>query len=85
MKTYDKMEYADFSIRESDRIYMIVTDRFYDGDPDNNGILGREYRPGNLSFYQGGDWKGMIQKLPYIKKMGFTAIWISEMCIRDRI
>lgn len=77
MKTYDKMGYADFSIRESDRIYMIVTDRFYDGDPDNNGILGREYRPGNLSFYQGGDWKGMIQKLPYIKKMGFTAIWIS--------
>ncbi len=77
METNSKMGYAAFSIDESDRIYMIVTDRFYDGNPKNNGILGQEYRPGNLSFYQGGDWKGIIQKLPYIKKLGFTAIWIS--------
>ncbi|MBU9725601.1 alpha-amylase family glycosyl hydrolase [Diplocloster modestus] len=77
MVTKNKMGFAAFSIDESDRIYMIVTDRFYDGNPKNNGILGQEYRPGNLSFYQGGDWNGIMQKLPYIKKLGFTAIWIS--------
>ena len=39
-------------------IYMILTDRFYDADPTNNGTLNQEYRPGQLKYTQGGDWKG---------------------------
>lgn len=33
--------------------------------------------PGDLHYYQGGDWAGLTQKLQYIKDLGFTAIWIS--------
>ncbi|MCX7905185.1 MAG: alpha-amylase family glycosyl hydrolase, partial [Elusimicrobiales bacterium] len=58
-------------------IYFIVTDRFIDGDPSNNNIWGDEYIPGNLRYYQGGDFKGLIENLDYIKDMGFTAIWIT--------
>lgn len=45
-------------LNESDIIYMILTDRFYDADPTNNGTLNQEYRPGQLKYTQGGDWKG---------------------------
>ena len=35
---------------ENDVIYMILTDRFADGDSTNNGVLGQEYRPGELKY-----------------------------------
>ena len=75
-------------LNESDIIYMVLTDRFYDGDSSNNGTLGVEYRPGELKYTQGGDWKGLQQKLDYIKNLGMTAIWISppsenELLSRD--
>ncbi len=58
-------------------IYLALTDRFADGDADNNDIYGDEYRPGDLKYYQGGDFKGLMDNLDYIKGMGFTAIWIT--------
>ena len=48
-----------------------------DGDPANNNIYGDEYVPGNLRYYQGGDFRGLIDNLGHIKDMGFTAIWIT--------
>lgn len=69
--------YSASSLSEDDTVYMLMTDRFFDGNASNNGVLGEEYRPGNLHYYQGGDWAGLTQKLQYIKDMGFTAIWIS--------
>lgn len=71
------MSYQQQSLNEKDRIYMVVTDRFCDGNPSNNGRLGREYRPGDLHYYQGGDWSGLKSKLAYIKRLGFTAVWMS--------
>lgn len=58
-------------------IYFVITDRFVDGDLKNNEIWGDEYIPGNLRYYQGGDFKGLIENLDYIKEMGFTSIWIT--------
>lgn len=71
------MAYSSQSLSASDTVYMLLTDRFFDGDPRNSGVLHQEYRPGNLHYYQGGDWVGLTQKLQYIKNLGFTAIWIS--------
>ncbi len=71
------MGYSKQSLNEKDTVYMLLTDRFFDGDSSNNGVLGEEYRPGNLRYYQGGDWAGLRQKLPYIKRLGFTAIWMT--------
>ncbi len=61
----------------NETIYFLITDRYVDGDPDNDKIYGDEYWPGNLKYYQGGDFKGLIQNLDHIKDMGFTAIWIT--------
>lgn len=64
-------------LNETDIIYMIMTDRFYDGNYENNGKSGEEYRPGDLNFRQGGDWKGLMEKIPFLRNMGITALWIS--------
>lgn len=73
----EEMAYAKGNIDSTDTVYMLMTDRFFDGNPANNGKLGEEYRPGDLHFYQGGDWEGIRQKLEYIKELGFSAVWIS--------
>ncbi|GIW70763.1 MAG: hypothetical protein KatS3mg102_0305 [Planctomycetota bacterium] len=54
-------------------IYQIVTDRFADGDPNNNWNVDRTA----LGRYQGGDWEGIIQRADYLEALGVTAVWIS--------
>jgi glycosidase len=56
-------------------IYQVVTDRFADGDPNNNWNVDRTA----LAKYQGGDWKGLMDHVGYLKQLGVTAIWISPV------
>lgn len=64
-----------------DVIYFIMPDRFADGDQTNNnpsrspGLLDRS-KP---RYYHGGDFKGIIDHLPYLKDMGITAIWLNPV------
>jgi alpha-amylase len=66
-------------------IYQIVTDRFYDGDPSNDNADGN-YDPAGHSgtSVHGGDFKGIEEKLDYIKALGATAIWISPVVLNAR-
>lgn len=68
---------------QGERIYQIMTDRFYDGDPSNNAkgeaLRYQEVTAEDMRYMKGGDWQGIIDKLPYIKGMGYTAIWISPI------
>lgn len=64
-------------------VYEIVIDRFYDGDSSNNAT-GEAFRytensQDDFRYMHGGDWKGVIDKMDYIKNMGYTAIWISPV------
>ena len=62
-----------------DVLYLIMLDRFSDGDPSNNdppqsrGIYDR----GNRFYYHGGDLQGIIDRLPYLKDLGVTALWLT--------
>ncbi|HTF97457.1 MAG TPA: alpha-amylase family glycosyl hydrolase [Cellvibrio sp.] len=56
-------------------IYFLLTARFYDGDPSNNYYNRDRYKAGDPHWR--GDFKGLIQKLDYIKDLGFTAIWVT--------
>src|SRR5688500_4789542 len=58
-------------------IYQFVTDRFADGDPTNNEGKYGGYDLTQVGYRHGGDFKGIQNKLDYIKSLGFTAIWIS--------
>lgn len=69
-------------ITSKDVVYQIITDRFYDGDSTNNTPEGfdptlYDGTGSDLKLYQGGDWAGIIEKIPYLKGMGVTAVWIS--------
>ena len=54
-------------------IYMVMTDRFKNGDPSND----LDSVPGRADWWQGGDLQGVIDELDYIKGLGMTAIWIT--------
>ncbi len=60
-----------------DVIYFLIPDRFADGDTSNNdpekskGLFDRSLG----RHYHGGDLQGVINKLPYLKSLGVTAIW----------
>jgi len=62
-----------------DAIYLIMPDRFANGDPANDdpsaspGLLNRR-KPRD---YHGGDLQGVIERLPYLKELGVTAIWLT--------
>lgn len=61
-------------------VYFILPARFYDGDATNNRYSNADKNSGNLAGGDPswrGDFKGLIQKLDYIKAMGFSAIWIT--------
>lgn len=68
---------TEYEFGGNEVVYMVLTDRFSDGDTSNNGTEGVEYRPGELKYRQGGDWQGIIDNMDYIKNLGVTAIWIS--------
>ncbi|MBL0125330.1 MAG: hypothetical protein IPP88_22535 [Betaproteobacteria bacterium] len=58
-------------------IYFLVTDRFNDGDPTNNDFGAEEFDANSNAKYNGGDLKGIEQKLDYIRGLGATAIWLT--------
>lgn len=62
-------------------IYFVITTRFYDGDPSNNVLCwdNRQAQIASKDPCWRGDFKGLIDKLDYIKALGFTAIWITPV------
>lgn len=60
-------------------IYFVITTRFYDGDPSNNWQCwdNQEANEGDPAWR--GDFKGLIEKLDYIKALGCTAVWITPI------
>lgn len=60
-------------ITNDDVIYLIMTDRFANGDTTNDKNVDRQ----NPRAWHGGDFKGIAQKIPYLKELGVTAIWLT--------
>lgn len=65
---------SDFDWDEAN-IYFTVTDRFFDGNSNNNEGVDKE---GTLS-YHGGDFAGLQKKLSYLKDLGVNTIWITPI------
>ncbi|MFE3069837.1 pullulanase-type alpha-1,6-glucosidase [Streptomyces sp. NPDC059247] len=68
-----------------EQFYFVLPDRFANGDPSNDrgGLTGSRtqtgFDPADKGFYQGGDLKGLAQRLDYIKGLGTTAIWMAPI------
>lgn len=65
----------------NDVLYLIMADRFSDGNPSNNTIGDSldEFTSGDLDGRKGGDIEGIISKLDYLKELGITTLWITPM------
>ena len=67
-------------VTTDDVIYLIMTDRFADGDRSNNAP--KDAPPeandrNNPRSFHGGDLRGVINHLPYLKELGVTALWLT--------
>ena len=60
-------------------IYFVITTRFYDGDPSNNAQCWDAGAANSGDPCWRGDFKGLIDKLDYIKALGFTAVWVTPI------
>ena len=70
------------SYDSSDVIYLIMPDRFANGNPNNDNSkstkeIANRSLPGGR---HGGDIEGLIKNLDYIKELGATAVWPTPLC-----
>ena len=77
----DETDPVDSLDPREDTLYFVMTTRFYDGDTGNNvhcwddGVAGN---PDSDPAWRG-DFKGLADKLDYIKALGFNAIWVTPI------
>src|SRR5690606_19554047 len=66
---------------ETANVYFLMTDRFQNGDKSNDLNVDRTRTPGKHRGFEGGDLRGIIQKLGegYFDKLGVTAIWFTPI------
>lgn len=66
---------------EAANVYFLLTDRFNNGDKTNDLNYNRTKPTGKLRGFEGGDLRGIIQKLDegYFEKLGINALWITPV------
>ncbi len=80
------IEWKGQTLDEHDVMYLLMPDRFSNGDTSNDypkGML--ERRNGRDSSFgrHGGDLKGVQNQLPYLKSLGMTALWLNPVYEND--
>lgn len=69
-------------VNSSDLIYLIMPDRFANGDYNNDRIKGlkdNKFSRDSMYYRHGGDLQGIINKLDYIKDLGVTTLWLNPV------
>ena len=66
---------------ESANVYFLLTDRFNNGDTTNDQTYNRNKLTGKLRGFEGGDIRGVIQKLEegYFDALGINALWLTPV------
>lgn len=66
-------------LNSSDVIYLLMPDRFANGDTTNDNVAGMTEQPdrSNPGGRHGGDLKGIVSHLDYLHSLGVTGIWLN--------
>ena len=70
----------------ADLIYLIMPDRFANGDPSNDKFVhmaDTAADANNPILRHGGDLKGITQHLDYLQELGATALWLTPVIEND--
>ncbi len=73
-------------VTNKDLIYLIMPDRFSNGDPKNDAVEGMRETAvdrGKMFSRHGGDMQGIMNHLDYLKDLGVTAIWLTPVVEND--
>jgi glycosidase len=74
-------------LSQSDFVYLIMPDRFANGDPSNDSVKGmadENVNRAKFQFRHGGDLAGIMDKLDYLEDLGVTAIWLNPVLENDQ-
>lgn len=86
LKQRDRSPGRAQGVTDKDLVYLIMPDRFSNGDPSNDSYANmREKGVHRDSMYSrhGGDLQGIMNHLDYIKDLGVTAIWLTPEIEND--
>ncbi|MGV3704272.1 MAG: glycoside hydrolase family 13 protein [Arcticibacter sp.] len=87
LKARDKSPNRIMGVTNKDFIYLIMPDRFANGDKRNDVIKGMQETALNrdsMYYRHGGDIQGIINQLDYLEDMGVTALWLNPVLENDQ-
>lgn len=79
--------YRHEPLNQGDLIYLIMPDRFANGDPGNDSVEGTRQtgvERAKFQFRHGGDLLGIMERLDYLEDLGVTALWLNPVLENDQ-
>jgi neopullulanase len=73
-------------VRSEDLVYLLMPDRFSNGDESNDKIAGLRdqlFSRDSMYYRHGGDLQGVINHLDYLKELGVTTLWMTPVLLND--
>lgn len=73
-------------VTSADFMYLIMPDRFANGDVSNDKLPGfkdKSFNRDSMYFRHGGDLKGIEKNLDYLEELGVTALWLNPVIEND--
>lgn len=73
-------------VSQKDFIYLLMPDRFSDGDTSNDVVAGMaetKFNRDSMYYRHGGDLQGVINHLDYLKDLGVTTVWMTPAIEND--
>jgi glycosidase len=86
LKTRDRSPKRAQGVTNKDLIYLLMPDRFSNGDPSNDskpGMLETAVNRDSIYYRHGGDIQGLMNHLDYLKDLGVTTIWMTPEIEND--
>ncbi len=88
LKTRDQSPDIHQGVTNKDFIYLIMPDRFANGDKSNDIIKGMNETTLNrdsMYYRHGGDLQGILNNLDYLQDLGVTALWLNPVLENDEL
>lgn len=87
LREHPRQSQGRSKLSSADFMYLIMPDRFANGDPTNDSVEGMAQIGTNrdkVFFRHGGDLRGIMDRLDYLEELGITALWLNPVLENDQ-